>query len=96
MKLILIITSIIIFSSCIRNQPDKGYVDEDFALINIKKGMTRLEVVNKIGLPKDSVIMINHENVYRKIYTYETNNFSGYSLNIVFNSKDIVDMINMD
>jgi len=55
-----------------------------------------LAVVQIIGAPEDSIEMYNHENVYRKIYVYNTNNLSGYSLNVVFNNEEIVNSVNMD
>lgn len=58
--------------------------------------MTKVEVVQIIGAPEDSIEMYNHENVYRKIYVYNTNNLSGYSLNVVFNNEEIVNSVNMD
>ncbi len=91
----LLIFIILFFVSC-QSKSKKEYVDEGYALENIKEGMTRKEVIKKIGMPKDSVEMYNSENVFRKIYSYDTNNFSGYSLKIIFNNKDSVDGINLD
>lgn len=91
----LTILVIIIFNSCLK-RPEKKSVEENFALNNIKKGMTKKEVIRKIGMPIDSVDMYNSENVFLKIYSYDTNNFSGYSLKIIFDDKDIVDDVMMD
>ncbi|MFN3941399.1 MAG: outer membrane protein assembly factor BamE [Flavobacterium sp.] len=93
----LIVTTILLFNtSCLHYKPKDDFVDENFSLKNIKIGMTKVEVVQIIGAPKDSIEMYNHENVYRKIYVYNTNNFSGYSLNVVFNKEEIVNSVNMD
>ncbi len=96
MKIKHLITIVIITLFSCQGKPEKGYIEENFALKNIQKGMTRKEVIEKIGMPKDSVDMYNSESAFRKIYSYETNNFSGYSLKIIFNDKDIVDDISID
>ncbi len=95
MKIKNFIIIILLLASC-QNRHKKGCIEESFALENIKKGMTKKEVVEKIGMPKDSIEMYNSENVFRKIYSYDTNNFSGYSLKIIFDDKDIVDDVSMD
>ena len=58
--------------------------------------MPREEVIQTIGMPKDSSEYYNYANEYIKLYIYDTNNFSGYSLTIVIDESDKVIAFNLD
>lgn len=86
---------ILLFISC-QNNSQKGFIDQNVAFKIIKVGMTKNEVIKKIGMPLDSIEMYNSDNIFKKVYSYNTNNFSGYSLKIVFDNKNIIEEIYMD
>ena len=56
-------------------------------------GMSKIEVVDSIGVPKDSVFSENNKNFY---YRYDTNDFTGYTLKIWFDRDNKVEYYRVD
>jgi len=93
---IIIITAIFIFTSSCIHKTKKDIVDENFVIENIKKGMSKNQVFELIGKPKDSLKYKNHTGKLVKVYSYNTNSLFDYDLNIVLDSTNTVISVNFD
>ena len=91
---VLLIFLIILFSSCLFNK-DKNVVDVSNISEKIYIGMSKNDLIEKLGLPKDSIMSeIIEEGIY--YYKYDTNDFTGYTLKIWFNSENQVSYYRVD
>ncbi|MEM6815878.1 MAG: hypothetical protein AAF600_16070 [Bacteroidota bacterium] len=95
-RLILSLLFIVLLASCLEGRKKENVIDENYAIENIKIGMSKKQVFDKIGCPADSVIYRNHEGIFIKIYSYNTNNFFDYSLRITVDSTETVSGVSFD
>ena len=83
------IVSIIVFIlaySC-RDNSNRNIINVTNIEKKLHKGMTKSSVLNKFGVPKDSIMSEKYLNY---CYIYETNDFTGYTLKIWFNKEQEV------
>lgn len=90
----IIVFLILLCASCFL---DKGENIVDLKNIDEKiyVGMSKKEVIEKIGIPKDSILseIIEDGNNY---YIYDTNDFTGYTLKIWFDSENLISYYRVD
>lgn len=93
MKRILIILTVVFCTSCFLRRDD--VVDLKNIDDKIYVGMTKEDLIKKIGIPNDSVISdILEKGNY--IYEYETNDFTGYTLKVWFNNNNEITRYRID
>ena len=83
------IVSIIVFIlaySC-RDNSNRNIINVTNIEKKLHKGMTKSSVLNKFGVPKDSIMSEKYLNYF---YIYDTNDFTGYTLKIWFNKEQEV------
>lgn len=88
-----IILFCLILVSC--NNREGNIIDVSTLNEKINTSMTKDEVIEKIGLPKDSLIWGDPESSYY-YFLYNTNDFSGYTLKIIFDKDDKVRFYRID
>jgi len=91
---ILLVFLIIYFNSCSFNK-DKNVVDIRNIHEKIYVGMPKKDVIEKFGIPKDSVLSDRLEKG-NYIYIYSTNESLGYTLNIWFDSENKISYYGID
>lgn len=93
MRKIFLTILIINFVSCFeRNNQgiDVGEIDDTIYL-----GMSKHELMNRLGKPKDSIQSFK-TNYNSHIYIYETNDFTGYTLKVWFNEENKITNFRVD
>ena len=87
MRKLIIILAVLTFS-CVNKKSRFVDVSNINEIIKIK--MSKKELIEKIGIPKDSVLSEKDKehNIYD--YQYDTNDFSGYTLKVWFNKDQEV------
>lgn len=87
---ILAILCVSCFSRKDENIVDLKNIDEKIYI-----GMSKKGVIDKIGIPKDSIMseIIEEGNYY---YRYDTNDFTGYTLKIWFDSENLISYYRID
>lgn len=91
---ILVIILIILSTSCL-SRKDKNIINVNTIEEKIYIGMPKKELIERIGKPKDSILSDRLEkgNYY---YNYYTNDLTGYTLTIWFNSDNKVSRYSID
>lgn len=91
---IIIIVIAILCASCLSDK-DKNIVIVNNIDEKIYIGMPKKDLIEKIGTPKDSVISDRVEKG-NYIYIYDTNDFTGYTLKVWFNSNNEISRYRVD
>jgi len=91
---IIFVVLITLCTSCL-SRHDRNIVDVTNIDREIYSGMTKKDLIKKIGMPKDSMISERLEEG-NYIYRYETNDFTGYTLKIWFNDKNEITHYRVD
>lgn len=93
MKTVVIIL-VILCTSCL-SRKDENIVNVNNIEEEIYIGMPKKDLIKKIGIPKDSIM----SDVFEKdhyYYVYDTNDFTGYTLKIWFNSNNTISKLRVN
>ena len=94
MRSLIILFCLILFSC---NNKNRNIVDVSNLNEKIHIEMSKNEIIQKFGKPKDSLFNdLAHPKEYPYYYVYDTNNFSGYTLKIFFDSENKVSRYLLD